>query len=96
MAAGEKATVYYLPVSGGYTAFIDKIACDWAEDTYYEFIVDGVLIEKVKRLIPMDNAESFNPPIISTKSIKWIFHNDSDEGLEVHILCDGSLCKKEA
>jgi len=93
--AGETKVVWEMPVTGGFIAFIRKVAFDWYGDTYWEFIVDGIP-EKIEFTIPSTDPERYDPPIIAYKRIKWIFHNTSTTDRTVGVLCDGELVREKA
>lgn len=93
---GEKVIVWDMPVSGGYVAFIDKVSVDWYVDTFTEFIIDGILKEKIQRtILDVDSVrlEPYDPPLIAEKRVRFIVTNNSDADIVPGILCDGYLCK---
>ena len=91
--AGEYKRVFDLHVTGGYVAFIERKAHTWFSNTYYEFIVDGELVEKIEYEVPVNAPRTINPPIVAEKRIEWwAYNNDSSEHL-FEVICDGRLCK---
>lgn len=93
VSAGETETVLYIPITGGYVGFIDEVACDWFANTFLEFIVDGALKEKIEREIPFSTPKEYNPPIVATKWIKFIAHNEDTSDHVFGVLVDGTLCR---
>ena len=91
--AGQHDTVWYMPVTGGYIAFIDEIGVTYHPNCYYEFIVDGTLVEKVQRTLSITQPKHYDPPIIARKYIKWVFYNNDSEAHVAEVLCEGYLCK---
>lgn len=90
---GETKEVWRMDVNAGYAAFIERLACDWFATTYINFIVDGKLIEKVLREIPINDPEPVEPPIVAVKQIRWIAHNESSLNHEFGVLTKGRLCR---
>lgn len=93
VAPGESAVVWYYRVGGGYKAFVRKIACNWYPDTYYEFSIDGDLIEKVERTIEMTEPDEYDPPFVAEKRIIWKFFNNSSNAITTGVLCSGDLAR---
>ena len=93
--AGEKKIVWELKVTGGYTGFINKVSCDWYKSCFWEWSVDGVLIEKVEREVSVTEPDEFSPPIIARKWIRWIYYNKDTVDHVVGVMLDGELCVKK-
>ena len=94
IAAGERGRVYYFPITGGYTAFIRSVANAWAANTYYNWLVDGELIEKVERAIAALNSPlEIKPPIIAKRSIEWYGVNESGASVVFEVVMEGELAK---
>ncbi len=89
---GEIKEVWRLDVNGGYAGFVEQVSCDWFANTYIEFIIDGVLIEKIQRDIPINRPEPYNPPLVAVKSIRFVVHNESLLDHAFGILTKGRLC----
>jgi len=101
VAAGETVTIIDYPVSGGYVAFIERIACDlpYEEKTegtialmWHEFIIDGVP-EKIQYEIPINNPRRYDPPKVARTRVKWRFYNADSKSHTIGILIEGQLCK---
>ena len=101
VGAGETTFIIDYPVSGGFTAFIEKIACDlpYEETTvgaiakmWHEFIVDGNPT-KIKYEIPINKPRDYDPPIAALSSIKWRFYNADSKSHTIGVLIEGRLCK---
>lgn len=90
--AGETKIVWEMPVSAGYVAFINQIACDWFASCFWDFICDGVH-RKIEHEFPVTEPNHFDPPIVARKRIKWIFHNEGAVDRTVGVLCDGELVR---
>lgn len=108
----EKREVYFLPITGGYVGFIERIACDWFEGSdppntrsIIEFVVDG-FTRKYEYEIQINKPYIFDPPLVARSYIRWyVTNNDvphTESGVEktgAHyygILCDGFLAKPKS
>jgi hypothetical protein len=79
-----KQQVYYLSIegSGGYTGFVERIACDWFEgssppttrSTLY-LDIDG-FIRTYEYQIQINQPYVFDPPLVATKWIRWLVTNN--------------------
>lgn len=101
VAAGEIKIIIDYPVSGGYVAFIERIACDLPteEETtgaiakmWHDLIVDGVHT-KIQYEIPVNKPRIYNPPIVALNKIEWHFYNADSRAHVIAILVEGRLCK---
>lgn len=101
VGAGATEFIIDYAVAGGFTAFIEKIACDlpYEETTsgaiakmYHEFIVDGTPT-KIKYEIPINKPREYNPPIVAMSTIKWRFYNADSKAHVIGVLIAGRLCK---
>lgn len=99
--AGETTLIIDYPVSGGYVAFIEKIACDlpYEEGTsgaiarmWHEFIVDGV-VTKIQYEIPINKPKEYNPPVVASSRVAWRFYNADSRAHTIGVLVEGRLCK---
>ena len=90
VAAGETKRVFFLKVPKGHKAYIQRTGNNWFQNTYWEWKVDGELVEKVERLIaPVHITKPEVPPIIAIDKIEWIAHNNSDSSHIFEVLQDG-------
>ena len=90
VAAGSSGTIFSLKVPAGHKAYIQRTGNNWFQDTYFEWKVDGEIIEKVERMIaPTPAPKPESPPIIAVDSIKWIAYNNSDSSHKFGVLQDG-------
>ena len=81
----ETKDVFTLTVegSGGYAAFIERIACDWQAgsnppetSSVIELIIDGYT-RRFNYEIQINKPYVFDPPIVALKSIIWrVTNND--------------------
>lgn len=76
-----------------YTGFIRKVGINWYTDCYYEWNVDGRLVEKILRSIEMKEPDEYEPPIIAEKKIQFVFFNNGDEAITAGVLCSGELVR---
>ena len=90
IAAGESGTVFLLKVPAGCKAYIQRTGNNWFSNTYYDWLVDGELIEKVERMIaPTPAPKPESPPIIAVDKIEWIAYNNSNSSHHFGVLQDG-------
>ena len=78
----EKKEVFYLPITAGYTAFIERIACDYFEgsnppttSSMIELIIDGVT-RRFEYEIQINKPYVFDPPMVARHEIKWYVTNN--------------------
>jgi hypothetical protein len=105
----ETKEVFYMHVTGGYTAFIERIACDWQEGvnppetrSIIELIIDG-FTRRFDYEIQINKPYIFDPPLVAKNYIRWkITNNDIPHTLNGEqktgghyfgVLCDGCLAK---
>ena len=95
--SGESATLYYFKVPKGMVLFIEKIANNWFENTYYIFKIDGERVyDKLERSIAsLNNPLVIKPPYVVKNYIKWEVYNNSDYDWTFTVFCDGKLYKEE-
>ena len=75
-------------------AFINKISVDWFAACYWEWKVDGRLVDRIERTISISEPDEYNPPIVAKHWIKWTYFNESDTDRRVGVLCDGVLSRR--
>jgi hypothetical protein len=109
--SGETKDVLTINVdaSGGYTAFLERIACDWfggsnPPDTrsILELVIDGVP-RRFEYEIQINKPYIFNPPFVARHTIVWRVTNNDVPHIEngvqktgAHwygVLCDGVFAK---
>ena len=84
--AGQTKEVFNIPVSAGFVAFIDRIACDWSEGSdpshvpstaaVLELIIDG-FTRRFQYEIPINNPYVYKPQIVARRFIKMrVTNND--------------------
>lgn len=78
----ETKEVFYLPVTAGFVAFIERIACDYIEgsnppatSSVAELIIDG-FPRKYNYEIQINKPYVFDPPIVARNSIRWVITNN--------------------
>lgn len=79
----EKKEVFYQRITGGYTAFIERIACDWFEGSLppstrsvLELEIDG-FTRKFEYEIQINKPYVFDPPLVARDHIRWwVTNND--------------------
>lgn len=92
---GKSGVIYKYEVPQGRVAFVDMVANVWYEDTYYYWMIDYYLVEKVQREIsPMNDPLHIARPYVAQYEISWEAHNDSDTALTFEVLHDGSIYDK--
>lgn len=89
VAPGSNGIVWEERFTPGFPGFIDKIGIDWYRDTWYDFIIDGRSVEKIVRTIEVTTPDEYNPPFVSTKRVRFVFHNESSDSLDAGVLCSG-------
>jgi hypothetical protein len=96
---GQRVKIFDLPVTGGYTAFIERIACDFQEGTdppktasVLELIIDGVT-RKFNYEIQINKPYVFDPPIVAVNWIRWYATNNDTKGHWFGVLVDGRFCR---
>ncbi len=90
VAAGESGTIFSLKVPSGCKAYIQRTGNNWFQNTYFEWRVDGELVEKVERMIaPVPAPKPESPPIKAVEKIEWIAFNNSDSSHTFEVLQDG-------
>ena len=90
IAAGASGIIFSLKVPAGHKAYIQRTGNNWFQNTYFEWKVDGEIIEKVERMIaPVPAAKPESPPIVAVDSIEWIAYNNSDSQHTFEVLQDG-------
>ncbi len=84
--------IFYLPITGGYVGFIERIACDWVEGSnppatrsILEFEVDG-FTRRYEFEIQINKPFVFDPPLVARDHIRWFATNNDVP----HIGSDGS------
>lgn len=94
VASGQTKELFYLPINGGYVGFIDRIACDWFENTVLEFIIDGIP-KRIEYEIQINKPYVYEPPLVARRFIRWRAINNDTKDHYFGILCDGRLCKQK-
>jgi hypothetical protein len=94
--AGKSGVVWYMPVTGGYVAFISQVYIKWYPNCWLEFLVDGVPAEpKIEHDIgSLTEPKTYDPPLVARKSIKVIAHNNDTTAHTFEALIDGVLAVK--
>ena len=88
--AGESGTVLLIKVPAGCTAYIQRTGNNWFPNTYFDWLVDGELVEKVQRMIaPVPAPKPESPPITAVNKIEWIAFNNSTSSHKFGVLQDG-------
>ena len=87
---GESGTVLLIKVPQGCRAYIQRTGNNWFPNTYFEWKVDGEIVEKVERMIaPTPAPKPESPPIIAVDKIEWIAYNNSNSIHTFAVLQDG-------
>lgn len=96
---GERKKIFDLPVTAGYTAFIERIACDWFEGTdpmdtmsLLELVIDGVT-RRFQYEIQINKPYVFDPPIVATNFIRWYVTNNDTKAHLYGVMTDGFFCR---
>jgi hypothetical protein len=100
LAPGERRKVVDISIegSGGYTGFVERIACDFfgnAPDgtcTLHEFIIDG-FVRSFQYEIEINKPYTYDPPIVARKNIQWYVTNNDTVSHYYGIMIDGFLAK---
>ena len=107
--SGETKVIFDMQVSGGYVAFIERIACDWEPGSkppstaaVLELIIDGVT-RRFDYEVQINKPYVYDPPLVARHSIKWrVTNNDVphvEDGVQktggayFGVLTDGLLCR---
>lgn len=95
LEAGEFGTVWYMPVGGGFVAFVQQVYIRWFTDTVLEFVIDGVPVElTVEHYMGLVTGQrSYNPPLVARQFIRVVAHNNSDVKHTFEATIDGEMCK---
>lgn len=95
IGAGEVGTVWYMPVTGGYIAFISQVYIKWFNDCWLEFLVDGTPAEpKIEHDIGSLTApKTYDPTLVAEKSVKVVAHNNDASSHVFEALIDGVLAR---
>jgi len=88
---GTHEIIYDFNVPGNRVFHIHQVANNWFRDTFSEWKLDGVRLEKVERWI-----SSINSPLVikdrflvAYHNVKWITYNNSDSAIISEALLDG-------
>jgi hypothetical protein len=80
--AGETKEVYRMRLTGGFVAFIERIACDFIEGSNppttkstIAFIVDG-FSRKFDYEIQINKPYVFDKPLVARREIRWLITNN--------------------
>ena len=107
--AGQTREVFKTQMTGDFTGFIERIACDWEEGsnppatgTILVLDIDG-FPRTFQYEIPINNPLVYNPPIVVRKYFRWLITNNDKPyvsngvqktgGHYYGILTDGVLSK---
>lgn len=78
----EKKEVFYLPMTGGFVGFIERLAFDWQEgedppvtQSVIELIIDG-FTRKYYYEMQINNPYVFDPPIVVRNNVRVIVTNN--------------------
>ncbi|MEM1540973.1 MAG: hypothetical protein QXJ07_06325 [Candidatus Bathyarchaeia archaeon] len=93
--AGRSGVVWFMPVTGGYVAFISQVYICWFPNCWLEFIVDGVPVEpRIEHAIGSLTApKTYDPPIVARKAVKVVAHNNDSVAHTFECLIDGVLAR---
>ena len=91
--AGEHVVIYSFNVPPEHVLHIEQVANNWFEDTYIEWEVDRVLMEKIERFLasinsPVDIRHRY---IIAKDKVQWTAYNNSTEDIISEVVCDGTI-----
>lgn len=98
--ANSTVTVYDIMVPPTYFAVVQRIGNNFllAMDQnnnplfYYNFLIDGELIEKVVRIIAdVNSPRDLNPPFVAVREIQWVCVNNTSSPFIAEIVCDGYM-----
>ena len=99
VAAGEKGVVWEENASGGFKIFIERVSATRGDNnlgndnTYIDFIVDGVLIERIRREITLNLPDKFKPEIVVRNKVVFRAHNGDDESHQFEVIVQGRMCR---
>jgi hypothetical protein len=94
--SGETRELWYIKVDAGYTAFVERIACDWfggvnppATGSIVKLIIDGFPRTFVYQ-IDLNKPYVFDPPIVAKHFVRWVITNNDVPGIVNGKQLDGS------
>jgi len=96
VSAGETDTIWEMPVTGGYEAFIDKVYIRWFTNTWLKFEIDGEPVETPKieyEVGSLSSPRKYDPPLVARKYVRVIAHNESTQDHVFEAFIDGVLAK---
>lgn len=99
ISAGKSDVVYEYDVRP-YLAYIWYVGCHWYANTYYLWEIDGVLKEKVQRIIgssvaPVSEPVRLEKPLIASRKIRWVAYNNDTVDHVFEVFHDGILYSAE-
>lgn len=99
VATGTELIVWEERMTGNFVGFIDRISVSRGDDllgcanTWVDFIVDGVLIERIQREISLNLPDVFHPEIVVRRIVTFRAHNGDISDHEFEVVVQGRLCK---
>lgn len=97
--AGEDKIVFEDHMTGEFVGFIDRISVSrgdnelGCDNTWVDWKVDGVLIERIKREISLNLPDKFDPPHVVRKKTVFTAHNGDSSDHEFEVVVQGQLCR---
>lgn len=99
VSAGEDKIIWSENMTGGFKGFVNRVSVSRGDNnlgndnTYVDLIIDGILVERIKREISLNHPDKFDPPITVENSIKFIAHNGDATAHQFEVICQGILCR---
>lgn len=86
-------------MTGGFVGFIDRISVSRGDnnlgndDTWVDFIVDGVTIERIKREISLNLPDRFNPEQVVRSKVIFRAYNRDSIAHQFEVVVQGRMCR---
>ena len=79
ITAGNSATLFLFKIPYNYIGFLSHLYCAFFNNSYVEWYIDNIFIEKIERTIgDINDPFEFKPPFLVKKEIKLVgYNNDS-------------------
>ena len=90
ITASNSATFFSFKIPYNYIGFMSHLYCVWYANTYIEFYIDNIFIEKIERVIGEVYAPfEYKPPFLVKKEIKLIGYNNDSASHTFEAVIDG-------
>ena len=87
---GASDTFFSFTIPYNYIGFLSHLYCAYFSNSYVEWYIDNIFIEKIERIIgEIYNPFEFKPPFLVKKEIKLIGYNNDSSNHIFEAIIDG-------